>query len=81
MTTAVAYQHHVSHRPPLKETFVMKIKAFMQAMKDARRRRMSVASLQTLDSRALADIGMSRSEITSVVYNGAGDRRRSYESN
>jgi uncharacterized protein YjiS (DUF1127 family) len=46
----------------------------------ARSRRRSVSSLKSLDARVLADIGMSRSEITSIVYTGGdGERRRSHE--
>lgn len=43
-------------------------------------RRATVAILQALDDRTLRDIGISRTEITSLVYGGAGGgRRRTYD--
>ena len=43
-------------------------------------RRATVRLLNSLDDRALGDIGMSRSEIHSAVYGEAGARVRAYQS-
>ena len=43
-----------------------------------RAKQATVAILKTLDSRTLQDIGVSASEIESMVY-GAADRRRCYD--
>ncbi len=56
-----------------------KYKQWMGALRAARKRRESVISLSALDARALADIGMNRTEITSIVYAGGEDRRRAHE--
>jgi uncharacterized protein YjiS (DUF1127 family) len=45
-------------------------------MADAFRKRRSVAELASVDPRTLKDIGIDRSEIKSIVYNDAQDRRR-----
>jgi uncharacterized protein YjiS (DUF1127 family) len=42
-------------------------------------RRVTVALLHSLDDRALHDIGVSRNEITSVVYGTPGGRTRRYD--
>ncbi|HZT47567.1 MAG TPA: DUF1127 domain-containing protein [Hyphomicrobiaceae bacterium] len=44
-----------------------------------RARRATVELLEGLDDRTLHDIGVSRTEITSLVYGRRGDRRRVYE--
>jgi len=44
-----------------------------------RAKRATVELLHSLDDRTLRDIGVSRCEITSVVYGRAGDRTRSYD--
>jgi uncharacterized protein YjiS (DUF1127 family) len=44
-----------------------------------RARRATVQLLEALDDRTLHDIGVSRGEITSLVYGGRGDRQRHYE--
>jgi uncharacterized protein YjiS (DUF1127 family) len=44
-----------------------------------RAKRATVALLHSLDDRTLRDIGLSRCEITSVVYGRAGERTRCYE--
>jgi uncharacterized protein YjiS (DUF1127 family) len=49
-----------------------------QAYWQRRTRRATLLLLASLDERTLRDIGLSPSEITSVVY-GAPDRMRSYE--
>jgi uncharacterized protein YjiS (DUF1127 family) len=49
-----------------------------QAYWQRRARRATVLLLASLDERTLRDIGLTPSEIASVVY-GAADRRRSYE--
>jgi uncharacterized protein YjiS (DUF1127 family) len=46
---------------------------------DWRARQATVEILRTLDSRTLHDIGLSRSEIESVVHGKRGDRRRCYD--
>jgi uncharacterized protein YjiS (DUF1127 family) len=46
---------------------------------DWRAKRMTVHILRSLDERTLRDIGISPGEICSVVYGGAGDRRRRYQ--
>jgi uncharacterized protein YjiS (DUF1127 family) len=38
--------------------------------------RSTVRALQAMDDRLLADIGMSRGEIHSIVYGGASDQTR-----
>ena len=44
-----------------------------------RARRATVMMLRSLDDRSLHDIGVDRSEIESIVYGKAGDRRVRYE--
>jgi uncharacterized protein YjiS (DUF1127 family) len=44
-----------------------------------RAKRATVELLHALDDRTLRDIGLSRCEITSVVYGRAGERTRCYE--
>jgi uncharacterized protein YjiS (DUF1127 family) len=44
-----------------------------------RAKRATVELLHSLDDRTLRDIGLSRCEITSVVYGRAGERTRCYE--
>jgi len=46
---------------------------------DWRARRATVEILRSLDSRTLHDIGLSRSEIESVVRDKHGERRRCYD--
>lgn len=46
---------------------------------EGRRRRATVRILQSLDSRILHDIGLSRSEIPSAVHDTSGDRLRRYD--
>ncbi|MEZ5843817.1 MAG: DUF1127 domain-containing protein [Hyphomicrobiaceae bacterium] len=43
----------------------------------ARTRRLAAAELRRLDDRMLADIGLTRSEIDSVLDDASGERRRS----
>ncbi len=42
------------------------------------RRRQALRQLYSVDARTLKDIGMSRAEVTSVVYGGGEGRRRSH---
>ena len=44
-----------------------------------RARRATVMVLRSLDDRSLHDIGVDRSEIESIVYGKAGDRKVRYE--
>jgi uncharacterized protein YjiS (DUF1127 family) len=46
---------------------------------DSRARRATVEILHSLDERTLRDIGISRGEITSVVFGGCGGHRRCYD--
>ena len=46
---------------------------------ERRARRATIALLHSLDDRTLHDIGVGRSEISSIVYGRHGDRTRSYE--
>ncbi len=53
--------------------------AFAQALADFakwRRRRKAIADLRALSDRSLADIGIERSEIRSVVMSGSRDASR-----
>lgn len=50
-----------------------------QAYWQRRARRAAVELLQSLDDRTLHDIGVGRSEITSVVYGRPRDRMRGYD--
>jgi uncharacterized protein YjiS (DUF1127 family) len=49
---------------------------FMRAYLEQRTLRSTVRALQAMDDRLLADIGMTRGEIHSVVYGGASDKTR-----
>jgi uncharacterized protein YjiS (DUF1127 family) len=50
-----------------------------QAYWDWRARQATIEILRALDSRTLRDIGLSRSEIESVVRDKHGERRRCYD--
>ena len=50
-----------------------------QAYWDWRARQATIEILRALDTRTLRDIGLSRSEIDSVVRDKHGERRRCYE--
>ena len=54
---------------------VMAWRAYWQG----RARRATVQLLHSLDDRTLRDIGVGRSEISSLVYGRGGDRTRSYD--
>ena len=49
-----------------------------RAYLDRRARRATVRILQSLDARTLKDIGISRTEIDSLVYSDRSDRIRRY---
>lgn len=52
------------------------VKGHVDAVVMARRRRATIAALQALDDRTLRDIGIDRSEITSLVVDGSDHRQR-----
>ncbi len=79
MSTVVTFPAASPSPSSIRETVVMKALALWNTIKVASRRRNAVGHLQMLDARTLADIGMSRSEIKSIVYCGSAERRVSYE--
>ena len=56
-----------------------KITTAWRAYWQGRARRATVELLHSLDDRTLRDIGVGRSEISSLVYGRHGDRTRSYD--
>jgi uncharacterized protein YjiS (DUF1127 family) len=65
--------------PSLTDIIAARIAGAAARWRAARQRRNSVLRLRSLDDRMLADIGISRSEIASIVYGGATGRRRHHE--
>jgi uncharacterized protein YjiS (DUF1127 family) len=54
------------------------VRMWWHSHEEKRRRRETVRALQGLDDRLLKDIGLSRSEIESIVATRGGDRRHRY---
>jgi len=52
------------------------LKTIAESYRRSMERRSAVAALRSLDDRLLKDIGIDRSEITSVVYDCGADRVR-----
>ena len=44
-------------------------------------RRRAMRQLYMLDHRTMKDLGMHRTEVNSIIFGGAADRRRSYADN
>jgi len=55
-----------------------KIAGLWQGYLERRAQRATVRILQSLDARTLKDIGISRGEINSIVYDNRNDRARRY---
>jgi len=60
-------------------TFFGRLWAAYKAYRASRARRLGVCALEEMDDRLLKDIGITRSEILSIVYGSRDERRRSYE--
>ena len=54
------------------------IKWLLHRYKEHRRRRRAIAELESVDPRILKDIGIDRTEATSIVYGNPRGRRRRY---
>lgn len=54
------------------------IKPLLCRYREYRKRRRAAAELRSVDPRTLKDMGIDRSEVDSIVYGNAGDRRRAY---
>lgn len=65
--------------PGTDKTFLARLKAAYRAYRDSRARRLATHTLAVLDDHLLKDIGITRSEILSVVYGPRDERRRGYE--
>ncbi|MGI9414312.1 MAG: DUF1127 domain-containing protein [Hyphomicrobiales bacterium] len=70
-------------RDPGRDVFRRGIATIIRALAEAGNRhyqkRMAAASLRTVSDRTLKDIGIHRTEISSVVHDASGDRRRCHE--
>ena len=76
--TARTYVPFEIHVPQSLHRFTAVLKSGWQTYWRGRARRATVRLLQSLDDRALHDLGMDRSEIGSVVYGRPGERRKAY---
>jgi uncharacterized protein YjiS (DUF1127 family) len=65
--------------PGTDKTFFTRLKVAYKAYRDSRARRVATHTLAELDDHFLKDIGITRSEILSVVYGSRDERRRGYE--
>jgi uncharacterized protein YjiS (DUF1127 family) len=82
MPTAFApTTHHPITAPShsVGEKIVSGLRRTWQDFRDWRARRATVAALQGLDDHTLHDLGLSRSEVESVVYDDAGEHLRRYD--
>ena len=79
----MTHPHATTANPGMAATFAVKAAAMVrkawQAYWDWRARRATAEILRTLDSRTLRDIGLTHSEIDSVVRERFGERRPSYD--
>ena len=57
------------------------IKWLLQRYREHRGRRRAIAELRSVDPRTLKDIGIDRTEFTSIVYGDPRGRRRRYAGN
>lgn len=78
MTTNVLTTNTTHTTDPAKWFMALARAGWQQTLNHYRRRR-AVRHLRTLDDAHLKDIGVHRSEITSVVYGREGDRVRVYD--
>lgn len=79
MTKQVAidgpYGGHESNRA-FQTVWTEIIKPFLTRYFEHRKKRRALAELRSVDPRTLKDMGIDRSEITSIVYGNASGRRR-----
>jgi uncharacterized protein YjiS (DUF1127 family) len=64
--------------PGIDKTFFGRLRAAYKAYRDSRARRLATHTLAELDDHLLKDIGITRSEILSVVYSSGDERRRGH---
>ena len=69
------YGDHVSSRA-FQTVWTEIIKPFLTRYLEHRRKRRALAELRSVDPRTLKDMGIDRSEVTSIVYGSPEGRRR-----
>jgi uncharacterized protein YjiS (DUF1127 family) len=69
------YGDHVSSRV-FQTVWTKTVEPFLARYLEHRKKRRALAELRSVDPRILKDMGIDRSELTSIVYGNANGRRR-----
>ena len=75
MTTLTAGKYSGSSRSPVQTL----IRTWREKARARREKRVAVAALKTLNTAILRDIGIDRSEITSVIHSQPQGRRKTHD--
>ena len=59
--------------------WVMQIRSWLESYIERRSKRLAVAHLKAINPRTLKDIGIDRSEASSIIHGGRQGRRRFYQ--
>lgn len=75
------YRDHTSSSRTFQTVWTATVKPLLTRYLEHRRKRRALAELRSVDPRALKDMGIDRSEVTSIVYGNPNGRRRSCAEN
>jgi len=75
------YRDHPSSSGAFQTVWTATIKPLLTRYLEHRRKRRALAELRSVDARTLKDMGIDRSEATSIVYGNPNGRRRSCSEN
>jgi len=81
MVIDAPYRDHASSSKSFQTVWTEAIKPLLFRYLEHRRKRRALAELRSVDPRTLKDMGIDRSEVTSIVYGNQNGRRRSCAEN
>src|SRR5215475_9446163 len=81
MVIDAPYRDHASSSKSFQTVWTETIKPRLFRYLEHRRKRRALAELRSVDPRTLKDMGIDRSEVTSIVYGNPNGRRRSCAEN